>query len=155
MTARRDSTKRLLSVPDVADARVGGRGLDWLVLPELLDAVGMGEWQRLGTVYAGDLVRFREGDRQIVVAYCLAWSVYASASAQLIRDGLIVEGRSAPDRGRQVKSPSMTIWTQAGSQLRYLARELGLTPDARGRSGFREHETSDGSDLLSPSRLLS
>ena len=61
-------------------------------------------------------------------------------------------GRSAPDRGRQVKSPAMSTWVQAGTQLRHLASALGSSPDARGRCGIREIEPIDdeNSDLLGP-----
>jgi P27 family predicted phage terminase small subunit len=88
--------------------------------------------------------------------------VYVAACQELATDGLLVDDRSAPDRSRRVKSPAMVVWTQAGTQLRHLASALGLSPDARGRSGIRESEPdseSDKSDLLTnpfraPSRLL-
>jgi phage terminase small subunit len=58
----------------------------------------------------------------------------------------------------------MSTWVQAGTQLRHLASALGLSPDARGRSGIREIEPdreSDNSDpltggnpFLAPNRLL-
>jgi P27 family predicted phage terminase small subunit len=120
------------------DSRVGGLGLDFDDLPEMLDDRGRAEWVRLGAVFADQPTRFREGDRSILVAYCLSWSLYLAAAAELASDGLLVTGRSASDRERRVKSPAMVIWTQAGSQLRYLARELGLTPDSRGRMGLKD-----------------
>ena len=84
--------------------------------------------------------------------------VYLPAvSAELAADGLLVPGRSAPDRGRQVKSPAMSTWVQAGMQLRHLASALGLSPDPRGRSGIKEIEPIDDEDsdlLTSPAGFL-
>jgi P27 family predicted phage terminase small subunit len=120
------------------DSKVGGLGLDFDDVPVMLGNVGGAEWERLGRVFADQPTRFREGDRAVLVAYCLAWSIYLMATAELASDGLLVTGRSAPDRERRVKSPAMTVWSQAGSQLRYLARELGLSPDSRGRMGLKD-----------------
>lgn len=51
-----------------------------------------------------------------------------------------------------MKSPAMSTWVQAGTQLRHLASALGSSPDARGRCGIREIEPIDDedSDLLGP-----
>ena len=151
----------LAAAPEVADARTGGIGLSWEDVPTVLDDTARDEWARLGAVYDAYPVRFREGDRAILAAFCIAWSVCVRAAAELASAGLLVPGRSAPDRGRQVKSPAMSTWVQAGTQLRHSASALGLSPDARGRSGIRESEpdrASDNSDLLTnpfraPSRL--
>jgi phage terminase small subunit len=45
---------------------------------------------------------------------------------------------------------------QAGTQVRHLTSALGLSPDARGRSGIKEIEPIDDqdSDLLTPARFL-
>jgi P27 family predicted phage terminase small subunit len=147
------------SVPDAHEVRAGGIGLSWEDLPAVLDEAAAAEWRRLAQVYELHPTRFREGDRAILAAFCIAWSIYLQASAELAADGLLVPGRSAPDRGRQVKSPAMVVWVQAGTQLRHLASALGLSPDARGRSGIKEIEPieDENSDLLGPhnSRFLS
>jgi P27 family predicted phage terminase small subunit len=131
------------------DSKVGGLGLDFDEVPAMLGDVAGAEWARLGVVFADQPTRFREGDRSIVVAYCLAWSIYLMATAELASDGLLVTGRSAPDRERRVKSPAMTVWSQAGSQLRYLARELGLSPDSRGRMGLKDSPESQDDGIWS------
>lgn len=133
----------------VNDAKVGGLGLAFDDVPPMLDDRGRAEWSRLGVVFANQPTRFREGDRSILVAYCLAWSIYLGATAELASDGLLVTGRSAPDRERRVKSPAMTVWSQAGSQLRYLSRELGLTPDSRGRMGLKDAPESEDEGVWS------
>jgi len=62
-------------------------------------------------------------------------------AAELASTGVLVKGRSESDRARMVKNPALVALTQTSSQLRYLARELGLTPDARGRMGLKDEPT--------------
>jgi P27 family predicted phage terminase small subunit len=124
------------------DAKVGGGGLDFENAPTMLDDAGLTEWQRLGEVFADQASRFREGDRAILIAYCATWSLYLATLEELKADGVLVQGRSASDRARTVKNPAIVALSQTSSQLRYLARELGLTPDARGRMGLKD-EASD------------
>ncbi len=156
----------LAPAPAAVDVRVGGIGLDWAEVPAVLDETARAEWARLGKVYEHHPVRFREGDRALLAAFCIAWSVYVLAAAELAAAGVLVPGRSVVDKGRDVKSPAMTVWVQAGTQLRHLASALGLSPDARGRSGIRDDDPEGfdpDSDLLTggnpfkynPSRLLS
>jgi phage terminase small subunit len=68
------------------DSKVGGLGLDFDEVPAMLGDVAGAEWARLGVVFADQPTRFREGDRSIVVAYCLAWSIYLMATAELASD---------------------------------------------------------------------
>jgi phage terminase small subunit len=139
----------------VRDAERGGLGLDWSKVPRDVEACAdaLGEWERLAAEYANAPTRFREGDRQSVTAYCLTLALYLEASRHLMGDGMVVDGRSAADRGRVVRSPWMTVWTQAGTALRHWARECALTVDSRGRTGLvddgkREPDDSPFGDLL-------
>lgn len=118
------------------EAEVGGLGLDWSCPPEVLDAAGLAEWQRLAEVFIEEPTRFREGERAAVTAYCSFWSVFAAAAADVRDRGTVVEGRSDMDRGRLVKNPATVAMREASQQLRYWARELGLTTDARVRIGL-------------------
>ncbi|NYI41501.1 phage terminase small subunit P27 family [Demequina lutea] len=131
------------------DARVGGSGLDFEVVPAMLDDAGRAEFVRLGEVFADQPTRFREGDRAILTAYCLTWSLYVMTAAELASTGILVQGRSESDRSRSVKNPALVALTQTSSQLRYLARELGLTPDARGRMGLKDEPSDDDSEAWS------
>ncbi|WP_166787266.1 MULTISPECIES: phage terminase small subunit P27 family [unclassified Cryobacterium] len=121
-----------------SDAKVGGTGLNFDTVPTMLDGAGAAEWVRLGEVFADQQTRFREGDRAILTAYCLTWSLYLMTAAELAGGGILVQGRSESDRARTVKNPALVALTQISSQLRYLARELGLTPDARGKMGLQD-----------------
>jgi P27 family predicted phage terminase small subunit len=122
----------------VRDAVVGGVGLDFDEVPDVLDEAARAEWARLGEVYADSETRFREGDRAAVVAYCAYWSGFLAAAQDVSTNGPVVPGRSAKDRGRLVKNPATVAMRECATQLRYWARELGLTPDARGRIGVTD-----------------
>ena len=161
MPARR--TNQALRIPDglrvlppaktlavAKDAVIGGLGLDWSDRPDMLDEAGLAEWDRLAAVYANDATRFREGERAAITAYCSYWSAF-SAAARDVRDrGPVVEGRSDMDRGRLVKNPATVAMREASQQLRYWARELGLTTDARVRIGLADAGDDKGSDDGNP-----
>ncbi|MFF1906016.1 phage terminase small subunit P27 family [Kitasatospora sp. NPDC058218] len=132
------------------DAEVGGLGLDWTTEPDILDVSGLTEWHRLAEVYASQPARFREGDRAAVAAYCTWWSAFAISAADVRDRGPVVEGRSDHDRGRLVKNPATVAMREASQQLRYWARELGLTVDARVRIGLADQSEQDGDDTDNP-----
>jgi P27 family predicted phage terminase small subunit len=120
------------------DAEIGGLGLDWTDRPDLLDETGLALWESLAERFAQQATRFREGEREAVIAYCAWWSAFAAAQRDLRDRGPVVEGRSDMDRGRLVKNPSSVAMREASQQLRYWARELGLTTDARVRIGLAD-----------------
>ena len=128
------------------EAEIGGVGLDWSEPPASMDGVGLAEWERLAVVFAHDATRFREGERAAVTAYCAYWSVFEAARADVAERGTVVEGRSDMDRGRMVKNPNVAAMREASQQLRYWARELGLTTDARVRIGLSEAGDSKNDD---------
>jgi P27 family predicted phage terminase small subunit len=116
----------------------GGVGLDFADVPGVLDGAGRDEWTRLAGVFAGQPVRFREADRAALLAYCVYFSAFTRAAADVVARGPVVPGRSTRDGGRAVKNPAAVAMRDAATQLRYWARELGLTPDSRGRSGIAD-----------------
>lgn len=134
----------------VKDAEIGGLGLDWAEQPDILDDAGLSEWERLAAVYANDAARFREGERGAIVAYCSWWSAFATAAADVRDRGPVVEGRSDMDRGRMVKNPATVAMREASQQLRYWARELGLTTDARIRIGLADQSDRNPEDDDNP-----
>lgn len=140
---------RRVTDPVAHDAQLAGLGIEWTVVPEVLDETARTEWQRLATVFADDPVRFREGDRAALVAYCCFWSSFTAAAADVARDGPVVEGRSDKDRGRLVKNPATVAMREAATQLRYWVRELALSPDSRGRTGIIEADPN-GEDVDNP-----
>lgn len=149
MPARRNAGPLRVITPAremVRDAQAGGLGLSWENVPGDVAACeeAAQEWARLASVFADDATRFREGDRAAVSTYCIAFALVRRAGAELLEDGLLVAGRSSADAGRRVKSPAWPVWVAASGQLRYWSRELGLTPDARGRMGITEKDDFDG-----------
>ena len=155
MPARRTPHGLRLKLPDsdlrvagpAKDAQLAGLGIEWATVPAVLDEAGRTEWQRLAEVFARDPVRFREGDRAAVTAYCVYWSAFLQAAEDVACRGPVVEGRSADDRARLVKNPSTVAMREAATQLRYWCRELALTPDSRGRTGITDTDpTRDDAD---------
>jgi hypothetical protein len=94
----------------VVDAMVGGVGLDWETVPADVKAAkdALEEWERLAHEFRSQPVRFREGDRRALAAYCTADAVVNLAVKELLTDGLLVDGRSRADAGRKVKSPALS-----------------------------------------------
>jgi P27 family predicted phage terminase small subunit len=132
----------------VVDAKIGGLGLDFAVVPPVLDEAGAVEWRRLAEVFADDETRFREGDRAALTAYCAYWSAFVAAAADVSRNGPVVPGRSEKDQNRLVKNPATVAMREAATQLRYWSRELGLTPDARARMGITDPDPKDPAERL-------
>lgn len=140
MPARRKDLKLMATPkgrdPAATDAKIGGLGLDFDAVPAILDEVGRAEWQRLATVFKKDPVRFREGDRSAVTAYCLWHAVFEAAMRQL----------QAGEGSRAVEARVK----EASQQLRAWSRELGLTPDARGKMGISDDDPdADDDDIFS------
>ncbi len=124
--------------PVARDAALAGLGVEWSDVPAVLDDAGRAEWRRLAKVFTDDPVRFREGDRAALTAYCAFWSAFMLAADEVARHGPVIEGRSDKDRGRLVKNPATVAMREASVQLRYWCRELALTPDSRGRTGITD-----------------
>lgn len=139
-----------VAAAETAAAEIGGMGLDWSTVPTVLDDDGRAEWVRLSEVFDWNQTRFREGDRAAVTAYCAYWSLFVSSTRDVTERGPVVEGRSDKDRGRLVKNPATVAMREAATQVRYWARELGLTPDARGRMGLTDDDKKETDDADNP-----
>lgn len=128
-----------------------GVGLDWEKVPAQLDRAGKAEWRHLAEQHALYPTRLRETDRAAVIAYCSWWSAFDGAQRDIAKRGALVRGRSSADAARGedaalVKNPSVAAMRDASVQLRYWARELGLTPDARVRQGMQIEEPQEDDD---------
>ncbi|KAB2372052.1 MULTISPECIES: phage terminase small subunit P27 family [Actinomadura] len=132
---------------------LGGAALDWeevsVIIPE--DSYADEEWTRLSEVYANQPDRFREADRGMVTLHCVWTGVYAECLEQINAEGLFVKGISKRDAHRMVRNPATALLNVASNQLRFLAKELGFSPDARKRAGIieKQEERSSNEDLLS------
>ncbi|MCA1707905.1 MAG: P27 family phage terminase small subunit, partial [Actinobacteria bacterium] len=86
--------------------------------------------------------------------YCVSWATYEAAAQDIAERGVIVPGRSSADeaRGVLVKNPSVQVARDASASLLRWCRELGFTPDARGRIDVKE---LTGDRHLGPERFFS
>ncbi|MFN2490371.1 MAG: phage terminase small subunit P27 family [Actinomycetota bacterium] len=134
--------------------------------PTWLPSMAKREWRRvLGLCkrYEGWL---QAVDRAALTGYCSSWAIFEEASKDIAERGVMVTGRSSADKvtGARVKNPAIAVARDAQTSLRYWCRELGFTPDARGKldlSRFSRPSTLDDDlddldfDALDPRRLLS
>jgi P27 family predicted phage terminase small subunit len=97
--------------------------------PEFLDAEARAEWERTAPILAG-MNLLTVADRTALAAYCVAYSRWVQAEAQVARFGTIVK---SPEKGFPMKSPYLTVADQAMETMRKLMVEFGLTPSSRSR----------------------
>lgn len=97
--------------------------------PEFLDAEAHAEWDRTSQVLA-EMGLLTKADRSALAAYCVAYSRWVQAEAQVARYGTIVK---SPQKGFPMKSPYLTVADQALETMRKLMVEFGLTPSSRSR----------------------
>lgn len=137
----------------VSEERLGGVELDWnsisAGIPE--GSYAEVEWDRLAEIYSDQTKRFFEADREILEAWCTWRGIRQEATDLLHKEGLMVRGRSKPDRDRSVRNPLVITVAQATKELRALAYHLGFSPEARKRAGVIEktEEPTGNEDLLS------
>lgn len=96
---------------------------------ELADHPGaMGEWGRLAPMLrqAGQVTL---ADRASLIALCLEWERYLTATAEVQKRGLVVTTKT----GYPMTNPFLVVATQALRACNRLWPELGLTPSSRSR----------------------
>lgn len=157
MPARRKTNRlRALSGESERHAANLGGGIGAPEPPKWLDRHGKAEWRRVVKACAAYPTWLQQVDRAALSAYCTAWSTFLAAAKDVAERGPLVPGRSSADEARPalVKNPATQILRDAQEALRKWARELGFTPDARGKVELGDREDDDG-DPRSPERLLS
>ncbi len=133
---------------------VGGLGLDLELVPEHLGVVGRAAWEHIAVTLAGDATYLRELDRHALGAYCEALELRERARRDLLEAGMIVEGRSSQDRGRQVRSPSFQVWRDCDARVERWSVQLGLTRLGRHRLGqVAEHDSGEPNPFADPGLL--
>jgi P27 family predicted phage terminase small subunit len=103
--------------------------------PEWLPDAAKEEWKRLIEVcrrYDGWL---QQVDRAALSAYCMSWATYEQAARDVAERGVLVPGRSSADEaaGALVKNSALQIARDASISMLRWCKELGFTPDSRGR----------------------
>lgn len=122
--------------------------------PTWLSAGAKREWKRIVSETAKHKGWLQIVDRAALAAYCSTWAVFEEAAKDVAKRGALVPGRSSADQasGALVKNPSIQIMRDAGAQMRGWVKELGFTPDARGRIDIAPESTPENervNDLLS------
>lgn len=106
--------------------------------PSFLDAEARAEWDRTSEVLAA-MGLLTQADRSALAAYCVAYSRWVQAEAQVAKFGTIVK---SPEKGFPMKSPYLTVADQALEAMRKLMVEFGLTPSSRSRIRLPENGRS-------------
>lgn len=113
--------------------------------PEYLDGEAKAEWFRTASVLR-EMGLLTKADRTALAAYCVAYSRWVEAEAQVRKYGTIVK---SPDKGFPMKSPYLTVADQALETMRKLMVEFGLTPSSRSRIRVpADSEAADEFDLF-------
>jgi P27 family predicted phage terminase small subunit len=97
--------------------------------PDYLDDEAKAEWFRMAKVLQ-DMGLLTQADRTALAAYCVAYSRWMAAEAQVRRLGTIVK---SPLKNFPMKSPYLTVADQALETMRKFMVEFGLTPSSRSR----------------------
>lgn len=95
--------------------------------PSKISAEAKAEWKRI-TPELKRLGYLSNIDRAVLTLYCESWARAWEAAQILSDENLVIEGAKG-DR----KHPAWQIFREATAQHAALAKELGLTPAARGR----------------------
>lgn len=109
--------------------------------PKWLATEAKAEWKRV----AAELERLgllAHIDRAVLSLYCISWAIAADAARKLSTAGLIVKGAKG-----ERKHPAWQTYREASLLVAALAKELGLSPHARGRMRAPEAPAEDSGDL--------
>lgn len=112
--------------------------------PAWLSKDAKAEWRRVAPIIITDRKTLTLADLASFASYCCAVGEIMEASRIISREGMTYQGNSGPK-----KHPAVSIRTNAMTQARLFAAELGLTPVSRSRPSIRNdsHEDQDASDL--------
>jgi P27 family predicted phage terminase small subunit len=90
--------------------------------------IAIDEWRRLAPMLR-QIRQITEADRGALIALCLEWARYITATRKVAELGLIVK----TPNGYPIQNPYLAIATKALSGCNKLWPELGLTPSSRAR----------------------
>lgn len=96
------------------------------------------EWRRV-LVELEAMGLAHAADRDVIYAYCCAVVEHRGAYEALTEHGPLIPGRA----GGMVRNPAAQMVRDSATNLRMLARELGLTPSARASLKLGERDERD------------
>ena len=111
--------------------------------PEWLAEDARAEWNRVAPILIDERKTLTVTDIASLANYCVAIGRAAEAERIIARDGMIVLSKTGPK-----KHPADAISSDAMTQARLLAGELGLTPVSRSRPAARSGGNLDGQSSL-------
>ncbi len=101
--------------------------------PDWLSDDARSEWLRVLPMLLNERRTLSLSDLPIFTNYCVAVGQVAEANRILKEEGMTFKGPSGPK-----KHPALAILSDAMTQARQMATEMGLTPASRGRPGIKE-----------------
>ncbi len=101
--------------------------------PDWLSREAKAEWRRVVKACSVYPTWLQAVDKAALAAYSASWGTFAEAQKDIKDRGVVVPGRSPADREILVRNPSVQIARDAQEAMRKWARELGFTPDSRGK----------------------
>ncbi len=118
-------------------------------LPADMDASAQAVWQRVMREFGATGI-ITAADADALRCYCEAVARYEQSARLLMDSGPLVRGARG---GELVKNPLHQIVRDNADLVRVYARELGLTPSARGSLQARTEEADDALDAFAARRL--
>jgi P27 family predicted phage terminase small subunit len=115
-------------------------------IPEHLDALARGEWERLCPILERMGV-LTEADGAALTIYCECYSKWLRARGEVAKRGLLIEvsrtvtskrGATVETTGSVKANPAVMIEVQMARLMKEILIEFGLTPSARSRVKINE-----------------
>ncbi|QIB32683.1 phage terminase small subunit P27 family [Ancylobacter pratisalsi] len=106
--------------------------------PDWLSEDAVAEWNRVAPILIDERRTLTVTDIASLVNYCVAIGQAAEASRIITAEGMTYQSKTGPK-----KHPAVAIRSDAMTQARLLAGELGLTPVSRSRPAARS-DTGQG-----------
>jgi P27 family predicted phage terminase small subunit len=111
--------------------------------PSDLKGEALAEWKRI-TPELERMGLLSKLDRGILLLYCASYGIWSDAWAQIREDGSVtVDERKLPR-----KHPLWQVFRDSAGIMAGAAKDLGLTPAARGRMTVPEKEEDGGDGIL-------
>ncbi|WP_018964071.1 phage terminase small subunit P27 family [Ancylobacter sp. FA202] len=111
--------------------------------PDWLSEDARAEWNRVAPILIEERRTLTVTDIATLVNYCVAVGRAAEAERIINAEGMIYQSKTGPK-----KHPAVAISSDAQTQARLLAGELGLTPVSRSRPAARGGEGNSGQSSL-------
>jgi P27 family predicted phage terminase small subunit len=138
-----DNVRRLRGIPTKGKGKSGKPALPAKPNPpSWLKGEGLAEWRRV-TPELFRLGRLAALDRGCLAMYCSWWQHLVQIRAELQESGFTAIGQ----KKNVVVAPLWREYRDCTAMVTKLAKELGLTPDARLRQSSVPIEEDDDSDL--------